>query len=164
MEHTMKYRTAVPPTVTRVREHLSSDARPRHFYVALLGLRTYDSAALHEKIVRGLSFEAMEKLRRAIDCPVSQFATLIGIPARTLARRKEAKRLEPDESDRLLRLAKIVGLTLHLFEGGLEEARGWLFLPHPALDNHSPIEFAATEIGAREVENLIGRLEHGIPL
>jgi putative toxin-antitoxin system antitoxin component (TIGR02293 family) len=55
-------------------------------------------------------------------------------------------------------------LTLQLFEGGLDEARTWLFAPHLALDSHSPIEFASTEIGAREVESLIGRLEHGIPL
>jgi uncharacterized protein (DUF2384 family) len=35
---------------------------------------------------------------------------------------------------------------------------------HPALGNQVPLEFAASEVGAREVENLIGRLEHGIPL
>jgi putative toxin-antitoxin system antitoxin component (TIGR02293 family) len=163
-EHAIMPGTALPPNVVRLREHLRRGTRPQHFYVALLGLRTYDSAALHEKVGQGLSFEAMEKLRRALACSASQFATLIGIPGRTLARRKEAKRLEPDESDRLLRLARIVGLALQLFEGGLDEARAWLFAPHTALDNRSPIEFAGTEVGAREVENLIGRLEHGIPL
>jgi putative toxin-antitoxin system antitoxin component (TIGR02293 family) len=64
----------------------------------------------------------------------------------------------------LVRLSRIVGLAPMLFEGGLDEARAWLMAPHPALDNAVPLDFAVTEVGAREVENLIGRLEHGIPL
>jgi putative toxin-antitoxin system antitoxin component (TIGR02293 family) len=64
----------------------------------------------------------------------------------------------------LVRLSRVVGLALQLFEGGLEEARVWLLSPHAALGNAIPLEFAANEVGAREVENLIGRLEHGIPL
>jgi putative toxin-antitoxin system antitoxin component (TIGR02293 family) len=150
--------------VERLKRSLAAGRPPSHFYVTLLGLTTYESLALHEKIEQGLPFEALEKLRRALDVPLSRFAELVKIPPRTLARRKDAKRLEPDESDRLVRLAKIVGLTMQLFEGGLEEARAWLLSPHPALASGIPLEFAANEVGAREVENLIGRLEHGIPL
>jgi putative toxin-antitoxin system antitoxin component (TIGR02293 family) len=127
-------------------------------------LNTFESVELHEKVEQGLSFEALERLRRALDLPLSRFAELVKIPPRTLARRKEAKRLQPDESDRLVRLSRIVGLAIQLFEGGLVEARAWLLSSHPALGNAVPLEFAANEVGAREVENLIGRLEHGIPL
>jgi putative toxin-antitoxin system antitoxin component (TIGR02293 family) len=95
---------------------------------------------------------------------MSHLAELIRVPTRTLARRKEAKRLEPEESDRLLRLSRIVGLALRLFEGELSETRRWLMTPHSALGDETPLRMAATEIGAREVEHLIGRLEHGIPL
>jgi putative toxin-antitoxin system antitoxin component (TIGR02293 family) len=150
--------------VERVRRSLATGSPPRHFYVGLLGLSTYEAAKLHDKVEEGLSFEALERLRRALDLPVSRFAELVRIPPRTLARRKEAGRLQPEESDRLLRLSRIVGLALMLFEGGLDEARAWLLTSHPALDNEVPLEFAGTEVGAREVENLIGRLEHGIPL
>ncbi len=160
----MSSTTAIPLNVARLREQLGGDVHPQHFYVTLLGLRTFDTSALHERVSEGFSFEALERVRRALDCPTSQFATLVGIPSRTLARRKEAKRLQADESDRLLRMARIIGLTFQLFEGGIEETRSWLFASHPALGNHAPIEFAASEVGAREVENLIGRLEHGIPL
>ena len=150
--------------VERLKRSLASGKPPRHFYVSLLGLNTFESVELHEKVEQGLSFEALERLRRALDLPLSRFAELVKIPPRTLARRKEAKRLQPDESDRLVRLSRIVGLAIQLFEGGLVEARAWLLSPHPALGNVVPLEFAANEVGAREVENLIGRLEHGIPL
>lgn len=160
----MSQAAATPPGLLRLREQLGARSHPQHFYVTLLGLKTFDAAAIHERVNKGLSFEALEKLRRTLDCSTAQFAALIGIPARTLARRKEAKRLQPDESDRLLRIARVAGLTFQLFEGGVDETRSWLFSPHPALGNVPPIEFAGTDVGSREVENLIGRLEHGIPL
>ena len=53
--------------------------------------------------------------------------------------------------------------ALELFEGDFDGAKVWLFGPLPGLAGHAPIDFAKTEVGAREVENLIGRLEHGIP-
>jgi putative toxin-antitoxin system antitoxin component (TIGR02293 family) len=133
-------------------------------YVALLGLRTYESARLHSRVREGLSYEAFERLRGVLDLPAARAAELLQIPARTLARRRDAGRFEPEESDRLVRLARLVGLSLQLFEGDLDGMRSWLTTPHAALADQVPLEFATTEIGAREVENLIGRLEHGIPL
>lgn len=41
-------------------------------------------------------------------------------------------------------------------------ARAWLSTPAPALANRTPVEVAATDVGAREVESLIDRLEHGV--
>ena len=151
-------------TVRRLRESIRSDSHPEYFHVALLGLSTYDSAKLHDRIQHGLSYEALERLRRVLDIPLSRFAELVSIPPRTLARRKASKRLSPEESDRLLRLSRIVGMTLRLFEGALSESRAWLTTSNPALGGASPLDYATTGIGAREVENLIGRLEHGIPL
>ena len=135
-----------------------------HYYASLLGLRTYDAVELHARLEEGLSYEALERLRRVLDLPASRVSELIRIPARTLARRKEAKRLQPDESDRLLRLSRLVGLALRLFEGDLAATRTWLTTPHSALGQQAPLDFASTEVGSREVEHLIGRLEHGIPL
>jgi len=133
-------------------------------HASLLGLRTEDPAELHGRLEDGLSYGALERLRGLLDLPMARFAELVGIPPRTLARRKDAKVLHPDESDRLLRLSRLVGLALELFEGDLEAARSWLTTPHVALAGRAPLQFATTEVGAREVEHLIGRLEHGIPL
>ena len=150
--------------VDRLLTMYESGTHPEYAHVTLLGLATYDAVKLHERVERGLSFHALDKLRRVLDVPTSEFAELIWVAPRTLARRKEAKRLQPDESDRLLRMSRVVGTALRLFEGRLPEARAWLLGPHEALGGEVPIRLAASEIGAREVENLIGRLEHGIPL
>ena len=153
-----------PPTVRRLREKLDEIPRAEHFYVTLLGLSTWDAAGLHERVQKGLSYAALERLRRVLDVPISRFAELIWIAPRTVARRKEAGRLRPDESDRLLRMARVTGLALQLFEGDLEEARRWLLSAQPALGGEAPVQLARTEVGAREVEHLVGRLEQGIPL
>jgi putative toxin-antitoxin system antitoxin component (TIGR02293 family) len=152
------------PTVRRLRETLEESPRREHFYVTLLGLSTWDAAGLHERVQAGLSYAALERLRRVLDVPLSRFAELIWIAPRTVARRREAGRLRPEESDRLLRMARVTGLALQLFEGDLAEARRWLLSPQPALGGESPADLARTEVGAREVEHLIGRLERGIPL
>lgn len=153
-----------PGTVERYWRQVMADPGRTHAYVSLLGLRTYDTAELHSRVREGLSYETFERLRRALDLPASRAADLLRIPTRTLARRREAGKLEAEESDRIIRLSRLLGLALQLFEGDLGEVRSWLTTPHAALDGHAPLDYATTEIGAREVEDLIGRLEHGIPL
>ena len=49
-----------------------------------------------------------------------------------------------------------------LFGGDRALAMEWLEAPARALAGHTPLQFARSEIGAREVEDLIGRLEHGV--
>lgn len=87
---------------------------------------------------------------------------MVRIPARTLSRRKASGRLSPDESERLLRISRIVDQAVALFEGDHDAAMQWLQTPQPALNREKPLDFARTEIGAREVEDLIGRLEYGV--
>lgn len=67
--------------------------------------------------------------------------------------------MHPDDSDRILR---IFGKAVALFEGDVESARTWLSSPQRALGEAVPLEMPTTEIGAREVEDLIGRIEHGV--
>jgi len=151
-------------TVDRFWSQVRKGPGGEHLYVSLLGLRTFGTAELHSRLEDGLSFETLERLRRVLNLPLSRISELLQISPRTLARRKEAKRLQPDESDRLVRLSRLVGLALQLFEGDLAGARSWLAAPQAALAGEAPLEFATTGVGSREVENLIGRLEHGIPL
>lgn len=133
-----------------------------HTYASLLGLRTYDTAGLHQRVKEGLSFAALERLRRAMDLPAHTVAAILHIPLRTLQRRKDEERLRPDESDRLVRLARLFGEALRLFEGDAAAARAWLESPLAALGGTTPLDLAQTEPGAGEVETLIGRLEHGV--
>lgn len=134
-----------------------------HYYVALFGLRRYDPVHLVSQIQRGFTYSAFERFQRNTDLPVRVIAECIEIPERTLARRKESGRFEPDESDRLVRLARVFARAIELFEGSADSARQWLTSPVRALGGRTPLAFASTDVGAIEVENLIGRLEFGIP-
>lgn len=130
--------------------------------LTILGLRAKNTLDLLAKVERGFSFTAFVRLQRAIDLSAQDLAAFVQIPARTLLRRKEAGRLHADESDRLLRLSRLLERAIELFEGDAEAARNWLASPVKALARHTPLDFARTEAGAREVESLIGRLEHGV--
>lgn len=153
----------ITPDVAELWSHVSSGRYEGHYYVALFGLRRYDALHVMEHIRRGFAYSAFERFQRNTELPYRVLAEAAEIPERTLARRKESGRLEPDESDRLARLSRVVARAIELFEGNVEEARLWLTSPVAALGERMPLEFASTDAGAIEVEHLIGRLEHGIP-
>jgi putative toxin-antitoxin system antitoxin component (TIGR02293 family) len=128
----------------------------------LLGLETFDAPALLKTVEKGFLYRTFERFRRNICLPFEQVTELVAIPRRTLTRRKRQGRFLPDESDRLLRASRLFGKTLELFEGDREAATKWLTTAQPALGGTVPIDLAKTDVGAREVETLIGRLEHGV--
>lgn len=146
---------------SRVREN--EYAHPAgHAYVTLLGLKETVAADLVETVRKGLPFRAFEKFVSTTQLSSSDAAALVNIPTRTLTRRKQSGRLEPDESDRLLRASRVLGRTIELFEGDRDAAREWLARPQRALGGATPFDLATTEVGALAVERLVDQLEHGI--
>ena len=130
--------------------------------IGVLGFDTTDAKAVVTRLDDGFPFRSVVRLQHALGLPLDAMAGLLGIPPRTLARRKLEDRLRPDESERVLRIARIFDLAAALFEQDLASANVWLREPKKALGGVAPLAFARTEIGAREVEHLIGRLEHGV--
>jgi putative toxin-antitoxin system antitoxin component (TIGR02293 family) len=127
-----------------------------------LGLRETAINALIDEVRAGLPFKTMESFSSTSGISVSDIAALIELPERTLARRKVAGRLASGESERLLRLSRVFEQAVRLFEGNVQAAVAWLKTPKRALGNKSPWMYLQTEIGAREVEDLMGQLEHGV--
>ncbi len=82
------------------------------------------------------------------------------VPSATFKRRT---RLTSEESERTERLARIVALAESLWVED-DETRAFLNQPHPLLDDRAPIDVAATELGARRVEQLLHSVEQGLPL
>ncbi len=148
--------------IARLRDELGRGQPARHWYVGLLGLRPMATPQLAARVRAGFSFAAFERFRKNVWLSSAELADLVQIPRRTLARRKDEGQLRPDESDRLLRVARMFGRAMELFEGDPHEAWTWLISPNRALGTETPLEAAATEVGAREVDDLIGRLEHGV--
>ena len=133
-------------------------------YISLVGLRDYDTPELVGVLQKGLSFDAFDHFVLNLGLPKKDVLNLLQLPLRTLQRRKKEGTLHPDESDRLLRAARVFAKVVALFNADFQDAREWFAHPLSALGGASPLEFASSELGAREVEVIIGRLEHGIPL
>ncbi len=81
------------------------------------------------------------------------------VPEATYKRRKEL--LNPIESERTERLARVVATAEFVWDD-LEDARRFLTTPHPELSDCTPLEVAMTELGARQVEEILWKIFHGI--
>ena len=107
----------------------------------------------------GLAFGELETLREQLDLAMDQLTTKLSLTRATLQRRKATGRLTTDESAKVVRFARLLGHAVHLF-GGLDQARQWLKTPQRELGGAVPLDHAQTEEGAREVENLLGRIKY----
>ncbi|MBX3148336.1 MAG: DUF2384 domain-containing protein [Gemmatimonadales bacterium] len=138
-------------------------SRGPNAYVALLGMEAADTASLHDRVEQGIPYRYLEKLHSLMDVQRSALTDALMLSERTIHRRKEAGRLQPDESDRVLRLTRLFGKAIELFEGDDRQAVAWFRKPIRGLGDRSPLEMSRTGPGALEVERLIDRLEHGVP-
>src|SRR2546427_6258107 len=133
---------------------------------ATLEKKTHVEKAKHppkliRQIQKGLRFSELETLQNSIDLPFEQLAAKLSISRSTLQRRKAAGRLSPDESDRVMRYSRLLHQAIDFF-GDIEKARAWLKHPQYGLGGAVPLDYATTETGAREVENLLGRMKYGV--
>lgn len=127
-----------------------------------LGVKAANTVQMVQAIGAGFPYATLERVRMETGLPLERLGAAIGLSARTLTRRKKEKKLSAAESDRLVTLTRLIAQAIALFEGSKPSALRWFVQPNRALGKLSPLEMAATETGAREVENLIGRLEHGV--
>lgn len=123
--------------------------------------RSGSPIAIARAVRRGLPWGAFEALVSALAISQAELAAKLHIHSRTLARRKAAGRLEAMESDRVFRLARVLAHAVDVFES-IERARDWLKTENRALDGQTPLELLDTDAGAHEVDDVLGRIEHGI--
>ena len=126
--------------------------------------RSQAIATIHQQIVQihaGLSFRAVQNLQKALDVPMEKVASVLGMSRATLHRRKIQGKIDKGESEKLVRYQRLLKKAEDVF-GDATAAREWLTNRQAGLGNAVPLEFAKTEIGAREVENLLGRIEYGV--
>ena len=126
--------------------------------------RSQAFATVHQQIGRiqaGLSFRAVQNLQKALDIPLETVASVLGMSRATLHRRKRQGKIDEDESEKLVRYQRLLKKAEDVFGDG-KSAREWLRHKQAGLGKAVPLDFARTEIGAREVENLLGRLEYGV--
>jgi putative toxin-antitoxin system antitoxin component (TIGR02293 family) len=113
------------------------------------------------RIQKGFPFRELQMLQNTIDMPLEQLAAKLLISRSILQRRKAAGRLSPDESDKVMRFSRLLAQATDLF-GNIDKARAWLKHPQRGLGGAIPLDYAETEIGAKEVEKLLGRMKYGV--
>lgn len=125
--------------------------------------RALPSHAVAARVKAGLPLAEFDALRELLGLTVEDLAGRIGISIATLSRRRRTgEPLDPGHSDRLLRYARLLRAATQLYNGDDVAARAWLTKPARALAGETPLDHADTEMGARAVEDLIGRIEHGV--
>ena len=123
--------------------------------------RLADYAAVIHRARAGLPYAALEAIARRYAVPVARVAHVLGIPDRTLARRKKERRLSAEESDRLVRMARVAAVADDVLETP-EIASTWLQTPNGALGGIAPLDLLGTDLGAEQVETTLIRIDHGV--
>jgi len=124
-------------------------------------LAVEEPTGLVPAVREGVPTERFDALKDLLDVPTTKLTDVVGISPSTLSRRRKRGRFSKGESERILRIARIALRAVEVLDGP-ENAQKWLMEPTRALGGEKPLEFADTEPGAREVERLLIRLEHGV--
>ncbi|NOZ69831.1 MAG: DUF2384 domain-containing protein [Deferribacteres bacterium] len=148
-----------------------------------LGLKVAGRIDFDGLIKKGLPWGVVSYIKKAFNLPDEVIAGIIGVSPRTIARRRKkslkapakrtdtaagkqrrrtaSERLSPVESDRIYRFARIMALAEDVFEDR-DEALRWLKSPQYGLGGRLPFDMLQTDAGAREVEELLVRIDYGV--
>lgn len=112
-------------------------------------------------IRQGIPAASIDSIAKTIRVTKTELAVALGIPERTLARRKKEGLLTSDESAKLIRLARVVERAEEVFED-MPATIDWLKSPNAALAGETPLSLLDTDIGAESVLDTLGRIAHGV--
>ena len=126
-----------------------------------IGIQAGKLADLIGTLKKGLPASSLNKLCKHMGVSESRLATTVNIAQRTLTRRKSEGRFRPDESERVLRLARLFERAVEVM-GGEQSAQKWFQSPVKGLGGKTPLEFSDTEPGAQAVEAMLDRIEDGV--
>jgi putative toxin-antitoxin system antitoxin component (TIGR02293 family) len=128
----------------------------------ILGRRLGSLGALNDAVAEGLPKAALRQTASRIFTGKMEQRRLMNriVPEATFKRRRN--RLNATESARTERIARVVADAEYVWDDR-DDARRFLTTPHPALRGRSPLDTAMTELGARQVEEILGKIFHGLP-
>jgi putative toxin-antitoxin system antitoxin component (TIGR02293 family) len=126
----------------------------------VLGRSLRTESDLQAAIREGFPQTVVEEVMHGSGLTLKELATSLDLSPRSLQRRRREGRLARYESDRLYRLARIIALAKQ-YLGDEHKATRWLRRPNRALGGSTPLQLIDTELGARAVENVLGRIAYG---
>lgn len=123
----------------------------------VLGRRVRAADELRRAVDAGLPVQALSELVRHLGEPALKYRV---VPKATLARRR--LKLSPAESERVERLARLVALAEYVWEDA-DKGRRFMLGRQASLGGERPVDLARSELGARQVEELLWQMEYSIP-
>jgi len=123
------------------------------------GVRSADD--LVAKVRSGLPFASLMAVMDGYGISRDALCRILHLSPRNFLRRREQKRLAPDESDRLYRLARVIAHANRVFEDPADSA-DWIHAPNLTLGKREPVALLDTNIGVQRIDDVLGRIEHGI--
>jgi putative toxin-antitoxin system antitoxin component (TIGR02293 family) len=126
----------------------------------VLGRSLANDRDLREAIREGFPHAVLGELMQASGLTLRELAGALDLSPRSLQRRRRRGRLARFESDRLYRMARLLALARETLGDGARASR-WLKRSNRALGGVAPIAAIDTEPGARQVENILGRIAYG---
>ncbi len=139
-----------------------SEHRDAPAFIGLLGLSPTDVSDLLQLVREGFPERCLEQFSLETGIPSHQWSQSLDLGSPEMM--SGSARLSRDHSERLLRAARVFDSAIRLFDGRVERAREWLNSPQAGVGGGTPMNLLRSEAGAREVENLIGRLADGSPV
>ena len=127
----------------------------------VLGRQARAPEDLAERVREGLPFAALATVMEQYGISRDVLCDILHLSRRNFLRRKEQKRLAPDESDRLYRLARVLAHANRVFEDP-DQSADWIHAPNASLGKQQPLTLLDTDIGVQQVDQVLGRIEHGI--
>jgi putative toxin-antitoxin system antitoxin component (TIGR02293 family) len=127
----------------------------------LLGAGAPSLETLRERVRQGLPFASLTATAERLHLGREEISSVLLVPDRTLSRRKQERQLRPDESDRLFRFARVAAQALSVL-GDWEKTAHWLRQPNRALAQQPPLHLLDTDAGTQRVEEVLGRIQHGV--
>jgi putative toxin-antitoxin system antitoxin component (TIGR02293 family) len=115
---------------------------------------------LRSAIREGFPQKVVGSVMNSAGLTLKELSATLDLSPRSLQRRRVQGRLARYESDRLYRLARIIALAKR-YIGDEKAATRWLKRPNRALGGDVPLQLIDTELGARAVENILGRIAFG---
>jgi putative toxin-antitoxin system antitoxin component (TIGR02293 family) len=128
----------------------------------VLGKAVKKADDLAQLVRKGLPASSVTALAEKLDMGNNVLSRKLGIPQRTLTRRlSQRSRLTTAESDRTVRFARVYASAVEMI-GDEDKAVEWLRTPNRALGGERPFDQLDTDLGAREVEDILGRIAYGV--
>lgn len=121
-------------------------------------LSEVEGAVAIAAVKHGIETKLVRQLAARLEIPLEAMLVPLHLTGRTLQRRFETGRLSLDESERLLAIARILKRATTTL-GSLPKAVRWMKSTVTALGGKTPLDCAETQIGLREIEDVLVRIE-----